>query len=114
MSEIFNVSIDDILGNPLRTLAEEKYYLDKFKNLDIKTQQQLLDCALSEQEQYLVNCFRSMSNQGKEYIIQTINMAKETYRITEQNDMESDYRIAAFGAKETEADDQPPIDENIL
>ena len=114
LSELFGKSIDDLLGNPLYSLAEEKYTLDKFKGLDIKTQQQLLDNALSEQEQHLIDCFRSMNEQGQAYILQTIDMAKEIYKTTDQTGSGSGYHIAAFGAKETEADDQPPIGENIL
>lgn len=114
MSEIFRVPIDEILGNPLRILAEEKYNLAIFEELSPEEQQQLLDNALSEQEQHLIECFRSMNEQGQAYILQTIDMAKEIYKTTNQTGSGSGYRIAAFGAKGTEADDQPPIDENIL
>lgn len=65
LAEVLGVSVDYLMGGtasvyPLGTTAQ--------------------DCELLPDEEQLLTMYRSMSQQGKEYILQTISMAAQTYK----------------------------------
>ena len=62
--EIFGITLNDIYG---------KYAETKQPAADT-------DGELNDAEQYLITNFRELNEQGQEYIIQTINMALNTYK----------------------------------
>lgn len=70
IAELFNVSVDYLLG-----------YSDSPTPLNI-------DSSFSDVELQLVNDFRSLNKQGKEYILQTMAMAVNIYKNDIVPDME--------------------------
>ena len=62
--EIFGITLNDMYGK----------YADR-ENFTVNA-----DCSLSQTEQYLLNGFRGLTEQGQDYMIQTLRMAMNTYK----------------------------------
>lgn len=62
--EIFNITLNDIYGK----------YADKEKSTANN------GSALTDMEQYLLDGFRELTQQGQDYMIQTLHMALNTYK----------------------------------
>lgn len=49
-------------------------------SVDCLVASETIDPSLTKQERFLLNSFRSLSNQGQEYILQTMDLAVRTYK----------------------------------
>lgn len=75
LSEILDVTADYLLfGNV------SLKYLDNVDGQDDADNIILNSPILTENENYLLNTFRMLSEQGQEYILQTIDMVKDKYK----------------------------------
>ncbi len=75
LSEILDVTADYLLfGNVALK------YLDNVDGKDDADNIILNSPILTENENYLLNTFRMLSEQGQEYILQTIDMVKDKYK----------------------------------
>ncbi len=80
LSEILDVTADYLLfGNVALK------YLDNVDGQDDADNIILNSPILTESENYLLNTFRMLSEQGQEYILQTIDMVKDKYKKEDYN-----------------------------
>jgi transcriptional regulator with XRE-family HTH domain len=80
LSEILDVTADYLLfGNVALK------YLDNVDGKDDADNIILNSPILTENENYLLNTFRMLSEQGQEYILQTIDMVKDKYKKEDYN-----------------------------
>ena len=80
LSEILDVTADYLLfGNVVLK------YLDNVDGQEDAYNSILNSPILTENENYLLNTFRMLSEQGQEYILQTIDMVKDKYKKEDYN-----------------------------